>query len=96
MRRILKCLNERQSGAVKVYEDNQSCLKMLESGKLSNRTKHVDAKYHFVRDLSAGGEIVFEYCPTENMLADLLTKPLGKTRLRLLREKIGLLSGDND
>ena len=73
-----------------IYEDNQSCLKLLDSNKFSNRTKHIDTKYHFAKALKIEGKMNFVYCPTEHMIADMLTKPLGKIRLRTLAQKCGV------
>ena len=46
---------------------------------LHPRTKHIDINYHFIRDKIIKKQLILDYCPTEEMLADLLTKPLGKT-----------------
>lgn len=61
---------------MRIFEDNQSVLKMIEEEKLSNRTKHIDTRYYFVKDFIKNGFIACSYCPTQDMLADLLTKPL--------------------
>lgn len=73
-----------------LYEDNQSCLKLLDNEKFSNKSKHIKIKYHFARELNKSNRINFEYCPTEIMIADLLTKPLESVKLRKLTELIGL------
>lgn len=88
LKSLLKDLNEKQE--VTIHEDNQSCLKMLINEKFSNRTKHVATRLHFTRDQIQKGEINCIYCPTENMVADLLTKPLARMRMRKLAEMAGL------
>ena len=45
------------------------------------RTKHIDVKYHFIRERVEGETIEFQYCPTEFMEADLLSKTLNKARV---------------
>ena len=40
----------------------------------TNKTKHINIRFHFVRDLIKDGTIALTWCPTENMLADILTK----------------------
>ena len=52
-----------------------------------SRTKHIDIRYHYIREALCDK---IEYCPTERMIADLLTKPLHKGRFELLRDKMGL------
>lgn len=74
-----------------IYEDNQSCLKLMKEEKFSNRTKHIDTKYYFVKDYIDKGLIRCEYCPTEKMIADLFTKPLPVTKHVELRKKCNVV-----
>lgn len=66
---------------IKLYEDNQSCIKMSSNEKFSARSKHINIKYHFLKDLINEKFIEMVYCPTDLMLADLLTKPLPKLKV---------------
>lgn len=74
--RILKDLNQELIGPAIIYEDNQSCIKLLQNDRSSPRTKHIATKYHFLRELFKSGEIDIRYCLSDKMTADLLTKPL--------------------
>lgn len=67
-----------------MYEDNQSCIKLASNQKLSKRTKHIDTKYHFIKDLTRVNKILLEYCATEDMIADMLTKVISHMKLRKL------------
>jgi hypothetical protein len=58
------------------FEDNQSCIKMTKNPVNHGRAKHIDIKYHHIRDEVKSGEVEVEYCSTSTMLADLLTKGL--------------------
>jgi hypothetical protein len=61
----------------KIYQDNQSTLALIKSGKSnSERTRHIAIRFFFVTDRVECNEIKLEYMPTEHMLADILTKPL--------------------
>ncbi|KXJ79381.1 hypothetical protein RP20_CCG001046 [Aedes albopictus] len=73
-----------------IHEDNQSCIKQMESGRATNRSKHVDTKYHFVYQLLEQGMIRMQYCPTDQMIADMLTKPLTSVKLTRFREAAGV------
>lgn len=90
IRRLLKDFYQPQDMATIVYEDNQSCIKLAQSENLSGRTKHIDTKKYFVKDYIEKGEIFCDYCPTKEMIADMLTKPLPAHRLVELRETCGL------
>lgn len=60
-----------------VYNDNQSAQKLLLVKEYSHkRTKHIDLRYHFVKELVQNGVINVVYLPTEKMVADVLTKPV--------------------
>jgi hypothetical protein len=59
------------------YQDNQSTMALANKGRsTSERTRHVDIRYFWIKDRIDSGDIVVEYLPTEAMIADLLTKPL--------------------
>ena len=73
-----------------IYEDNQSCLKLTQNEKFSRRTKHIETKYSFVRDLAEKKVLKFIYCPTEEMEADILTKPLQANKIKYFRQLLGL------
>lgn len=59
-----------------LYEDNQSTIKMLQNDRISQRSKHIDIKYFYVKDAIINEHIDIQYCSTKDMLADLMTKPL--------------------
>ncbi|KXJ68625.1 hypothetical protein RP20_CCG002410 [Aedes albopictus] len=86
----MRGLGENIRHPVTIQEDNQSCISMLNAEGGTRRTKHIDTRYNFVRDLAASGIIKVKYCPTEDMLADVLTKPLARLKLRKIREEVGL------
>lgn len=79
-----------QENAVLIYEDNQSCIKLTKNDSNHGRMKHVDIKYHFVKDQVEKGEIAVKYCKTEEMIADILTKSLGKAQFVYLRNLMGV------
>ena len=88
--RLLEDIVPKEELMILVYEDNQSCLKMVCNKKFRYRTKHVDTKFNFIKDLQEREIIQFQYCPTERMLADMLTKPLRRIKLKFMAQKCGL------
>ncbi len=91
MRRLLEELDQEVVKPTVLFEDNQSCIKLLQNEKSSHRTKHVATKFHFVRDLYKSKELDVKYCPSERMIADLLTKPLEAVKTRQFTLDIGLI-----
>jgi hypothetical protein len=66
-----------ESQPLTLYQDNKSTIALLENGIASaSRVKHIDAKYFFLADRVKAGDIRVVYKPTEEMVADVLTKPL--------------------
>ena len=64
-------------GPATVFQDNQSTMAMIEKGRsTSSRTRHTHIRYFSVKDWVESGEVVIRYLPTEDMVADVLTKPL--------------------
>ena len=72
----------------KIYEDNISCKLLAESNASSTRTKHIDLRYHYVRDLVTEGQMEIEHVPTNLQLADILTKALATRTFTYLRDSI--------
>ncbi|UYV83531.1 hypothetical protein LAZ67_23001369 [Cordylochernes scorpioides] len=63
---------------INLYVDNQSTIKIIKSGQFTTKTKHIDVKYHFVKDQAQKFNLI--YCPTEHQIADILTKPLARPK----------------
>ena len=59
--------------SMEIMEDNQSAIEIAKNPKCHGRTKHIDIRHHFVRDLVTQGSIHLAYCPTKEMPADLLS-----------------------
>ena len=71
-----------------IYEDNQGSIALSENPVHHKRTKHIDIKYHFVREKVDNKEVILKYIPTEHQLADLLTKALPNQRMSILRKRV--------
>ena len=89
IRRLLQCFGEKDD-TITVFEDNQGVIKMAQNPVMHSRTKHIDIRYHFIRETIADGTVTLRYCPTKDMIADCLTKSLSKGRFEMLRKKLGL------
>ena len=68
-------------GPTVIKEDNQSCIKMCKNPVMQKRTKHIDVKYHFVRERVEDETVELQYCLNDFMEADLLTKALSKANV---------------
>lgn len=77
-------------GCVTVMEDNQGAIALAKNPVAHARTKHIDIRYHYIREALQSGLIDLQYCPTSEMNADLLTKPLPKGPFVKLRLALGM------
>lgn len=73
-----------------LYGDNQAAIYLTKDPRYQARTKHIDVRYHFIRELVEKAVVQLAYCPTKDMLADGLTKPLKGSRFKDLFESMGL------
>ena len=92
MRRLTASLEDRTKEPVLLFEDNQSTISMSKNPQFHGRSKHIGIKYHFVRDQAEKNIVELRYCPTENMIADIMTKGLSKEKLVELRAMAGIVS----
>ncbi|XP_055590477.1 uncharacterized protein LOC129742584 [Uranotaenia lowii] len=74
LQRLLADLDAEQQGPTVMYEDNQSCIAFVRSERITKRSKHIETKQMFVKDLCEKGRIRLEYLCTEEMIADALTR----------------------
>jgi len=74
----------------KLHQDNMSTILLSKNGKASSgkRTRHIDIRYFFIADRVENKEIEVIYCPTGDMHADLLTKPLQGCVFKRFRDSI--------
>ena len=76
LRSLLHDLGFSQIQATTVFEDNQGCVNLAHHSTSHERTKHIDIKHHYIRQEIRDGNIRVIYCPTRDMTADIMTKPL--------------------
>ena len=75
-----------------LYGDNQSALAIARDPQYHARSKHFDVKSHFIRDKIRDGTVKDVYCPTDDMVADILTKPLHKPKHTRFTFELGMSS----
>ncbi|KAJ9515051.1 hypothetical protein QJQ45_012571 [Haematococcus lacustris] len=75
---------------VNIMCDNQAALQLLNNPMASARSKHISVHHHFARERAARGEVMFTYCSTSEMAADVMTKPLAAVKLGYAKEGCGI------
>ncbi len=88
LRNLLNEIGFEQKGPTIMYEDNKSTIDLANGLGKFHKQKHVNVKYHYTKDLVNDKTIQVCYCPTEEMIADILTKPLSTLPHRYLASRI--------
>lgn len=78
------------NNAVLIHEDNQGCIFLCQNPGDFKRSKHIDVKYHFVRNKVSDGTLKIVYVPTEEQIADIFTKALCTQKFNNFRYMLGL------
>jgi len=89
--RLLGELTGKEAHPPALMVDNQPAIALAKNPVLHDRSKHINTRFHFMRDCVNGGQIVLEFVETGRQLAHILTKPLGRLRFMELRTKIGMV-----
>ncbi|GKC28534.1 hypothetical protein Tco_1035828 [Tanacetum coccineum] len=77
---------------VPIFCDNTSAIAMSNNPVLHSRTKHIDIRYHFIRDHILKGDIELYFVPTDLQLDYIFTKPLAEPSFTGLVAELGMLN----
>ncbi|GJR50476.1 retrovirus-related pol polyprotein from transposon TNT 1-94 [Tanacetum coccineum] len=80
------------STEVPIFCDNTSAIVISNNLVLHARTKHIDIRYHFIRDRISKGDIELHFVPTDKKLTDIFTKPLAEPSFTRLVAELGMLN----
>ncbi|XP_039137235.1 uncharacterized protein LOC120274764 [Dioscorea cayenensis subsp. rotundata] len=92
LKRILSDCGEIFDDPIPIWCDNRSCIAIAKNPVLHGRTKHIDVKYHFIRELVTENSIQLLFCNTEEQLADIFTKCVDAKKLYKFRDLLGICS----
>lgn len=79
-----------QSCIPTVYVDNLSAVKLIKNPEFHKRSKHIDIKFHFVREEFSAGEVNIEHISGDNQVADIFTKALPRVKFEKMRYFLGV------
>jgi hypothetical protein len=98
LQRILQQLGHNQEGSTTIHCDNSSAIKLCKNLVLHGRSKHINVRFHFIRELTSMGVVEVTHCQTHNQIADIMTKPLKHDVFVKLRGLMGVccISSIND
>ena len=90
LQRLLADLSDIQHKPTIIMGDNQGSIAIARNPVFHSRTKHIDIRHHFIHEAIQDGVIDLRFCPTNEMIADVLTKPLSRNRFEQLRRLMGM------
>eukprot|EP00253_Pinus_taeda_P026077 PITA_26077 len=90
LRKILEDLQLKQVNSTPLMIDKTSAIKLAKNPKFHDRMKHINTKYHLIRHHVEAKTIHLRHCSTNEQIADIFTKALGREKLERLRTMLGL------
>jgi hypothetical protein len=87
---MLEELSLLKGTCVDILCDNSSAIKLSRNPVMHRRTKHIDVRFHYLRDLTNEGVIKLEFCGTKDQIADIMTKPIKLDQFEKLRDSLGV------
>jgi hypothetical protein len=90
--RLLGELIEKPTATVKLHVDNQSAIELAKNPVHHERSKHIDTRFHYIRECIEEGKVDISHVGTDGHLADILTKALGHAKFLEMRLKLGVMA----
>ncbi len=94
LRKLLTGMFGMEIEATVILCDNQSCIKMTENPVFHDKSKHIEIRYFYIRNLVTKGAVKLIYVSTDEQVADMLTKPLSCGKFKYFRDKLGVVRKD--
>ncbi|KAM1578272.1 hypothetical protein ACFX1Z_039846 [Malus domestica] len=92
LRFVLSDFGEEQVEPTQILCDNTSAIAISKNPVAHHKTRHINRRFHFIRDALQNGEVDLIYCKTEEQVADIFTKALARDRFEYLRKALGVIS----
>ena len=92
--KILSDLFDLQLDVTCIFYDNQSCMNISQSPMFHDKSKHIEIKFHYIRDLVQIGEVKLQYVETNELIADVLTNPLARVKFEYFKERLVVIQNE--
>lgn len=91
LRRVLEELHMPQNESTEVLVDNKSTIALAKNPVFHERSKHIDTKYHFIRECIERREVELNYVKSQDQISDIFTKPLKSDAFNKFRSLLGII-----
>lgn len=92
LRRVLEKIGATEKSATVIQCDNSSTIQLSKHPVLHGKSKHIEVRFHYLRNLVNDEIVKLEYCTTGNQVADIFTKPLKLEQFEKLRALLGMVN----
>jgi hypothetical protein len=83
----------RKDFTIPLYNDNKFAVKLTSDESSLKKIRHIDIRYHFIRECSQNENINMQFLPSEDMVADIVTKGLTRNKHNFCVSELGLVNG---
>jgi hypothetical protein len=90
LRNLLKELGMSQEEPTKIFVDNKSAIALAKNPVFHYRSKHIDTRYHYIRECIERKDVQVEHVKSQDQVADIFTKPLKHEDFIKLRDSLGM------
>ena len=94
LRHLLEDFDKPLQSPMVIHEDNQATISMTKNPQFHGRAKHMELRFHFVRQHICSNNVELIYCPSEENIADLFTKSLALDKHQYFRTLLGMRSSN--
>jgi hypothetical protein len=91
LRKLLSDLFSSELELTVIHCDNQSCIKITKNKVFHDRSKHIEMRYHYVRDMVQKNVLSIQCVPIAEQTTYIFTKPLSLTKFVYFRDKLGVV-----
>ncbi|KAL4297937.1 hypothetical protein GQ457_12G019090 [Hibiscus cannabinus] len=95
LRNLLSKMMLKQTAVTVIHVDNKSTIELAKNPVNHERSKHIDVRFHFIRDHVKEGNVELVHVASHDQVADIFTKSLPKVLLDKCKKKIGMMDGRN-
>jgi len=88
--RLIADLTGEKLKSFRLLMDSKSAIELSKNPVHHERSKHIDTRYHYIRECVANGIAEVDHISTDRQLADILTKPLGRIKFVEMRQQLGV------
>ena len=94
LQKLLSDLFDLQLEVTCIFGNKQSCMKLSKNPVFHDKSKHIDTKFRYIRDMVQRGAVKLQYVAIDEQIDDIVTKPLARVKFEYFRERLGVIQNE--